>query len=364
MNKVSQAQAQAQPLRILCVEDSPDDAELIRRSLAGGSWRCEWAVVHDGPGMLAALSPVPDLVLCDFRLPRFSPLEALELLRTAGLQLPLVVVTRSIGEEAAVGVLRAGAADYVTKDRLATLPMVVGRVLAAARHRRKELDLAHDLQQANARLRDMSSRLLRAQESERQRIAGELHDSLGQSLTAVLVHTHAAESAADPQVGTIYRQTARKVLEQAIRQVKTLSFAMRPPQLDLLGLEATLEALAGQLLRPTGVAFEQRCSGRPTGRGDESEVVAFRIAQEALSNVARHSGARKVRLRMRYASAGRLRLTIADDGCGFDVAAVLRSAPSSLQRGLTGMMERCELVGGRLRLRSRPGRGTVLVAQL
>ena len=351
-------------LRVLCIEDSPDDAERVRYALAGGPWRLELAVAHDEPGVREALQREPELVLCDYHLPRFSPVRALALIGELAPPVPLVVVTRAIGEEAAVGVLRAGAADYVTKDRLATLPLVASRVLAAAAQQRRQRQLMADLEQANGRLRELSTRLVRAQEDERQRIARELHDSLGQSITAALVHAHAADAAPDPQVGAIYRQTARKVLEQAIQQVKTLSFAMRPPQLDLLGLPATLDMLADQVLRPSGVQFEQRCVGAVAAAGSEGGIVVFRIAQEALSNVARHAGARHVRLRLTARAGGRLRLTIADDGCGFDVPATLRAASAGLRRGLLGMIERCELVGGHMRLRSRVGGGTVLRVDL
>ncbi len=350
--------AVSRPLRVLCIEDSPDDELFIQLALRPLGRPLAWVAADEPAGVGSALDQGVDIVLCDYHLPSFSPAEALALLRARRLDVPLVVVTRAIGEAAAVEVLRAGAADYVSKDRLATLPMVVGRALAIAAQRREQQALLAALHEANERLRGLGAAFVHAQEAERGHIARELHDSLGQSLTALLMHLQAADRAADRATGERYRRAGRDILDQAIEQVKTLSFAMRPPQLDLLGLRSTIGLLCERMLDPAGIAYQISIRGEEPRPAPAALSVLYRVAQEALTNAVRHAAPRRVALRLRFSSRS-LSVAVGDDGAGFDAAR--RSWPG---QGLRGMAERCELAGGRLRLRSRRGSGTVVHARL
>lgn len=353
-------------VRLLCVEDNVDDAELISIALdePESGFSFTFARAEDEAGFLAALAAGVDLVLCDYSLPHFSPQQALGLMKREGVDAPLIVVTRAIGEEAAVDIMRHGAQDYVTKDRLATLPQVIARAIDRADQRRERQRLARELEAAYLRLKELSSRIVAAQERERSVISRELHDGLGQMLTGVVIHLHAAARAEDPQSAKQYTETAMKIAQDAVGQVKTMSFALRPAQLDLLGLEAAMRSAVTRIGEPAGVDVKLTVRGQEPEALGENALVALRVAQEAMTNIVRHAKATIVLVRLRFLPDGRIGVIVCDDGRGFDVRAALQGPVTEKNLGLSGMMERTELIGGRLVIRSRPGAGTAVRAVL
>ncbi len=349
-----------QALRIVCIDDDADDVELIGLALARAGLDARLDHVCGADGLRAALQPhapaVP-LVLCDFHMPGFTAADALRIVELSAHAPAFVVVTRAIGEDDIVGLFRAGADDYVPKDKLAMLPAVISRVLQA-REREKERALAAAaLAEANARLRRLSARLVDAQERERSAIARDLHDSLGQVLTGIAIHaqTGLGRGAAEAQAAL---QQVVEMARHAVDEVKTLSFALRPAQLEMMGLSAAVKAALDRLGGSVRATLIRR-GVEPTG-AQPAHAVAVRVVQEALTNVLRHARAGRVTVRLNYLPDGRLCVALADDGVGFDVEAVLGKALDERKLGLRGMLERVELFGGRLRFRSRPGRGTTL----
>jgi signal transduction histidine kinase len=263
-----------------------------------------------------------------------------------------------------VEVLRAGAADYVSKDRLAILPMVIVRVLEARAQRERQRALLAQNQRSAQRLRQLATELVQAQENERRHLAQTLHDGLGQTLTALQLHLHAADVEPDADEARGLRRKAHAILRDTIGQMRTLSFAMRPAQLDHQGLAATIETMAQLMLDPAGVAFSLRVRGTEPARGSAQSAIAFRVVQESFTNAMRHAAPRRMAVHLGFRGDGRLVVSVGDDGAG--LPAGLRGLPVSASggRGLTGMAERCELSGGFLRMRGRPGAGTVLRATL
>jgi len=354
-------------IRLLCVEDNPDDVELMGIALEQADPRRQYRLhrVDEAGAFVAALDEGSfDVILCDFNLPRFSPYAALQILMTRNCGTPLVVVTRAIGEEAAVHVLRCGAKDYITKDKLGTLPQVIERVMTERRRAREQEGLTHELQDAYRRLKKLSARLVVAQERERSLISRELHDELGQTLTAMVIHLHAASRSPDEAEASRHRETAMEMAQTAVKQVRTLSFSLRPAQLDLLGLVTATQSAAHRITDGAGIVC--RCSARgtePKSLG-ETASVALRLVQEALNNVVRHSHAATVHVRLRFLPGERIGLLVLDDGVGFDKHELLGGAPSERNVGLYGMIERTELAGGRLHIRTRPGRGVAIRAVL
>jgi signal transduction histidine kinase len=347
-------------LRIVCIDDEPDDVELVRLALERAEMAVQLERIDDEAGLLRCLASPPHLLLCDYSMPCFSAERALAIVAAHRSRVPLVVVTWSIGEDAVVQLFRSGAKDYVGKDKLALLPAVIRRVL---RERTLELErqqTAEALEQANGRLRLLSSHLVDAQERERTLVARELHDGLGQVLTSVVIHLHASERSEARPEGERYRQRALELAQQAIRQVKSMSFNLRPAQLELLGFTAAVQATIDRQLEASSVKASLRLRGRDGQRTSPAQAVALRVLQEALTNMLRHARASSVVVRLRFADADRFVLTIGDDGCGFDVDATLAGGLSEGNLGLHGMMERAELMGGRLRFRSRVGGGTVV----
>jgi PAS domain S-box-containing protein len=141
------------PLRVLIVEDMPDDSELMLRELRRAGFEPDWQRVETAPDYLARLDPAPDVVLADYSLPQFDALSALRLLRERGLDVPFVVVTGSVGEEAAVECMKQGAADYLLKDRLARLGPAVTQALEQRRLRAEKRRSDAALRESERRFR-------------------------------------------------------------------------------------------------------------------------------------------------------------------------------------------------------------------
>lgn len=355
------AAEQAAKLRLVAVEDSADDVELLRLALLRHGMRFELRSVLDEQGFLVALSDPVDAVLCDYSLPAFSPYRALELIRSVQPEVPLIVVTRAIGEEAAVALLRAGARDFFLKNRIDLVPPGLERVLRERRLERERRRVQAQLEQAYARLSRVSARLVDVQERERAWIARELHDELGQTLAGVVLQLGAAQRSAGPGQGGENLQAALTLARGALEQVRSMSFSLKPPQLELLGLAATVRGAAERLLDPAGVRGRFEVRGAEPRDGSPRWIAAVRVAQEAVLNSIRHGAPASVLVRLHFHPEGALTLAVADDGCGFDVAAALAGGPSDENFGLYGMIERAELAGGRLRLVSRQGRGSCVM---
>lgn len=354
------------PIRLLCVEDNPDDLELMGIALerADPARQYELHRVDNAASFVEALAGDYDVILCDFNLPRFSPYAALQILVNRRCGIPLIVLTRAIGEEAAVHVLRCGAKDYLTKDKLGTLPQIIGRVLEERRRAREKERLDAELQAAYARLKELSARFVLAQERERSMISRELHDQLGQTLTAVVIHLHAAERAPEPGAARKHHETAAELANGALQQLKTLSFSLRPAQLDLLGLVPAVQSAMQRIAEPAGLQWEVTTRGQEPETLEENAAVAVRLVQEALTNTVRHAQASTVRVRLHFLPGTRISMLVLDDGTGFDKAAVLNGQQSERNIGLYGMIERTELAGGRLHIRTRTGRGVAIRAVL
>jgi two-component system sensor histidine kinase UhpB len=200
--------------------------------------------------------------------------------------------------------------------------------------------------------RDSARRALSAQESERRRIARELHDEVGQVLTAVLLQLDRLQR----NVGERHRdevQDTREALRGTLEEVRAIAARLRPEALDDLGLNSALAALTNDVARRAGARVERSLSPVEPPLSPEQELVVYRVAQEALTNAVRHSGARCLWLTL-AADNGAVELTVRDDGAGFDPEAAAGGA------GLRGMRERAVLIDARLDVSSTPGDGTIV----
>lgn len=365
-NSAGVAATAPRTIRLLCADDSEDDIDLIRLALKRADSLHSYAVtaVDEAARFTEALGKGVDVVLCDYNMPRFSPREALALLAAHAPGIPLVVVTHAIGEDAIVSLMRDGAKDYVGKDKLATLPQVIARVMADRQRQIHDAQLKSKLEAAHARLRDISSRALAAQDLERSLISRELHDVLGQTLTAAVIHLHASRNSKDPAAANGYVDQALQMVKTAIGQVKTLSFSLRPAPLDLLGLVAAVHADVHRLADPAGLQVRITTRGNEPAALGDGALVAVRVIREAVTNAIRHADATQLAVRLRFTPAGHIEVLVADNGVGFDAATVLGETLGEHNLGLYGMIERVELVGGRLRLRTQPGSGVIVKAIL
>ncbi len=221
----------------------------------------------------------------------------------------------------------------------------------------RKLDLHRAEQERLAQQRRMLlNRVITAQEEERQRIARELHDETGQSLTALGLGLEAAieELRSEPQQDVDGRLgSLARVATNAIEELERLVLDLRPAQLDHLGLVATLRWYVTRVSSQSALEVRLEVRGEARRLQPELETTLFRIAQEALTNVLRHANAKRVEVVLSF-EADLLTLEVSDDGIGFD-AGTTNVAPSSL--GLIGMRERAHLVGGAIVVRSQPGEG-------
>ena len=217
---------------------------------------------------------------------------------------------------------------------------------------RLELAFLRMMRRLEAERRRAGSAALRAQEQERTRVARDLHDEVNQSLTGLLLRLEAARETAPPELEAELAET-KALANQAMRELLSLARQLRPTALDDLGLAAAVAGQVEQLARGE-IAAEFEAEGDFSDLGGDAQLVVYRVAQEALNNAARHSGAERVEVRLRRSEDGDVLLEVADDGRGF--------AFDEAQRGLGigGMRERALLIGAELAIESRPDRGTTV----
>jgi two-component system sensor histidine kinase UhpB len=257
-----------------------------------------------------------------------------------------LLLRRAVGPlQRLAGTMRA--VDPLAPGRRSQLPETSGEVA--------ELAGAFDemLERLERERRDSARRALAAQEGERQRIARELHDEVGQSLTAVVLQLDRAEAGAEGEVAERMRE-AREAARATLEEVRAIARNLRPEALDDLGLAAALRQLCAEGER-AGAIVARRIEAN-LELSPEAEVVVYRVAQEAVTNALRHSGAELIELTLQRGRAGGAELQVGDDGRGLDGAAD--------GAGMRGMRERALLAGGILEVGARPAGGTIVTLTL
>jgi PAS domain S-box-containing protein len=210
---------------------------------------------------------------------------------------------------------------------------------------------------AGEMLQTFPRRLIEVQEAERRRVARELHDEIGQALTAIKLNLQAVEQSADTSPLAPQLNEGVGLVDRALQQVRELSFDLRPSLLDDLGLIAALRWYVDREARRAGLIPEFVADLSETRLPPELETACFRITQGALTNVLRHAQARRIRVELKQRGT-ELHLTIRDDGIGFEVDAVWRRLASDAGLGLQGMRERALILGGKIEIKSASARGT------
>lgn len=219
-----------------------------------------------------------------------------------------------------------------------------------------------ELREAGRRHRALARQLLEAQEGERRHLAHELHDELGQTLTAIKITLQAARRVADDAT-RLHLDECISLAEKTLSQVRHLSVDLRPAALDRLGLVPSVRGLLEREAQRNGLATHLEADVTTPRLPADVETACFRIVQEALTNVVRHSRAREVWVGL-HESAGELRLSVRDDGIGFNVEAAQDRAACGESLGLLGLHERVQVVGGRLEIASAPGEGTSIAVRV
>lgn len=349
-------------LRVLIVEDSEDDTALVLETLKERDFHPVYKRVETPEEMIDALRQSPwDVVVSDYTMPRFNALAAMRLIKEAGLDIPFIIVTGSIGEEIAVRAMKAGAHDYMMKDNLSRLTPAIEREMQEAVRRREHRQADKELRNSRQQLRDLAARLNSIREKERAWISREIHDELGQLFTSIkyelsLLRKRIAKqeghSEAKADIEERLKSTSDMV-DTAIKTVQKIATELRPGILDDLGLMAAIEWQASEFQQRTGIACRLHTDLQIVQLDREQATAVFRIFQEVLTNIVRHAGATRVEIRIKE-KAGRLYVDIKDNGRG--ITAEERSNPKSL--GLLGMRERVLLLNGEMRISGAPKKGT------
>jgi len=360
----------SETLCVLLIEDSESDAGLVLRTLSQGDHPLHALRVESAAELRAALVESSwDVVISDYQLPGFSAPAALTIVREAQLDVPFIVVSGTIGEDEAVMMMKAGAADYVMKSNLLRLLPAVVREVSDARHRRARrvaeaaeaglrAQLGDSQREAYEQLSAWHRRLELTKDEERRVLSRELHDELGQTLTALKLRLKVVPRAGPSAVPAAVASSiddALALVDSLIDRVRKISVDLRPPLLDELGLESALRAFVESQARVSSTRWSLQTAGIGQRLAPELEIACFRLVQEAVTNVLRHAGASSASIRVARENE-RLSIAVLDDGCGLSGARAQACARAG-HLGLVGMRERARALGGELSVSSPPSSG-------
>jgi signal transduction histidine kinase len=371
-----------QALDVLLIESDPGVIALAHTALVCSSappFRLQQADHLEAGLEYLASGGRADVILACLALPDVQGLATLSRLHEHAPDVPIIVLSHDNDDSAAISAVHAGAQDFLIRREIDhTLVSAIrhaierAQLLAELRVARDELELRvmertaalqqkmAEVRAGQARLRALSQRLVEVQEAERRHLARELHDEVGQILTGLklrlelcrrLPPEEAARTLAEAQAG----------VNELMQRVREMSLNLRPAVLDDLGLLAALKWQSDRYQAQTSIHLTldaQELLGRRFAAA--LETAAFRIVQEALTNIARHAGVAEAFVQARLAEE-HLILHIRDKGCGFDPEAVLDARASN---GVAGMSERALLLGGELHINSSAGAGTTIIATL
>ena len=364
--------------RILVADDNADMRQYLARLLAK-----DYMVETASDGKLA-LSKIrehrPDLVLSDIMMPEFDGFELLKQLRSdqATRGTPVILLSARAGEESRVEGLQAGADDYLVKPFSAReLLARIGARLEIARLRReteaqlradqaelerKVEERTRELSDAGQQLRELSARILQAQDEERRRLARELHDGVGQLLAAASIEVANVVAVTDPKSG-VEKSIAN--LESMIRQVnqdiRTMSYLLYPPLLDEIGLRSALEEYVHGFARRSRIDVSLQIHDNLTRLERGLELCLFRIVQESLTNVLRHADSATAAIDIGCDDAT-LTLSIRDHGKGMSAEKFAEIQAKGFGVGIRGMRERVRHFGGEMTFTSDSSGTSVFVA--
>ena len=344
-------------LRVLHIEDSDLDHELAMAHLRRAGLVVQHRRIESRAEFEAELAGEWDVVLSDYTLPGFSGLQALDMLRASGRLWPFILVSGEIGEDVAVEAMRNGASDYLLKNNLARLAPAMEHAIEAAEARRARHAADEELQQSRQRLSELAQHLQTSVEQERSAIAREIHDDVGGSLTALnfdlaWIARHAGDAT--------LRQRALSALEtvtHAIEASQRIMHNLRPAILEQ-GLVPALQWMASRFEKRTAIDCVLHTSHDSLQLPAGVPLVAYRAAQEALTNISKHAKATRVRLDLLRAP-DMLSLEISDNGCGLSNQDLAKAHSF----GIRGLHERAVTVGGWVEL-SSSARGTTLILSI
>ncbi|APW36657.1 hypothetical protein RD110_05115 [Rhodoferax koreense] len=348
--------ASTRPIQLLHLEDSEVDHQLVRRALRRQGTEFEMVRVETLEEFQQQVHGRPfDLILADYHLPGFTAIDAWQALQREKCQPPFVLLSGAIGEAAAVDAIHLGFSDYLLKDDINRLAHVIDRAIEVHQIRLAKERADAELAASERRLAELAEHLQISIERERAAIAREIHDDIGGSLAAVnldlawLARRHKEDSTA------AHIAAASEMLQHALGASQRIMMNLRPPILDQ-GLVAAVQWLAQSFQKRTGIATAFRTTQEKIDVSKEVRLVAYRTAQEALTNISKYAECSAVSIDLSDGE-GVLTLEVTDNGRGLDRTAL--DKPKAF--GLRGLAERAKTVEGWLDISSRGGVGTSII---
>jgi len=331
------------------LEDSAVDAEIIQKFLLKRDPNCEFKVVMTEEGYLRALDQFqPDLILSDNTMPRFSATEALKLFNQRSLPIPFILVTGTVSEEFAAGIIRSGADDYILKDRLSRLPAAMDAAIKrkAAEENLRSLE-KKILEQKIQEQKKIARAIIKAQERERNHIGQELHDNINQILAGAKMYLGIAMKKND-EIKELVRYPM-ELIDSSIEAIRSLS-RMEVTPLKNIDLEELVRELLLDLGQHNTIKPGLTYSVSNELLSDDLKLNIYRIIQEQLSNIIKHADAKNITISVKTEGKD-ISIIITDDGKGFNVKIKRKGI------GISNMINRVESYNGKIMIKSNPGEG-------
>jgi len=357
------------PINILIVDDRPENLAVLETVLDDPDYRLVRAESAD-KALLALVVEEFALLILDIRMPGMSGIELAQMIkgRKKTAQVPIIFLTAHYTKDQHIlDGYGTGAVDYLHKPVNAAILRSKVAVFAELHRKTREVAQANRAllaevekrRRTEEQLRALTHRIVNAQESERGSVALDLHDNITQTLCAILLHSQALTDRLSGCDGSPKKEAIKlhEMLGTAAREAERISRNLRPSVLEQLGLATVLRAVGTEFADRTGVSAKVVCVKLTARLPINVEMALFRILQEALTNVEQHARARSVTVDL--ANPGDIvRLTIRDNGIGFDVEHHEARRKESGDLGLLGMRERASSVGGTLTVKSGARAGT------
>jgi signal transduction histidine kinase len=320
-------------LRILFLEDSPDDMEFMLHELSEASVRCEYK---------------PNIILADYSLPMFTGMEAFRMLKRKGLNIPFILVTGALSEQLALECVKEGVDDFILKSSVKRLPTAVNNAISRKKAENEKERMARELE-----------RLQVMREEERMNIARDLHDELGQVLTGLKIDITmlwkkiASGKAHDPDTINLEFLGVINLVSQVMQSVKRIYSGLRPEILDELGIVEAIRWQCQEFESRTKIECQAHLDVEFLELDRNLSIALYRIVQEALTNIVKHAQATRVEVLLSM-SEETLLLSVTDNGKGIS----LDSETHTGALGIIGLRERVRSLNGKFIITGKPGKGT------
>lgn len=361
--------AESRPLRFLILEDSTFDVELLKIALKTDEFDFEYKVVWNRKEFESALNKYnPDVILSDFTLPQFNGLEALKVVKDKNLNRPFIIVTGAVDEETAVACIKSGADDYLLKDRLTRLPSAIIHSIEQWKITIEKENTRIELEESRYRLRELFKRIEHIRDDEKKRISLEIHDQLGQELTAsklglfwlkqnIIINSKDNISACKPLLSKI--EELIELSGKTIKTIRRIAHQLRPVVLDDLGLIPAIEWMVKNFEDSTDISCSFNYDLSDDMIGKDFSSVVYRIVQECLTNIMRHSEAKYCGIDFKV-NKENFHLDVWDNGKGFNID----KHKETNKLGLFGILERIKPYHGQMEIESEPGGGTRIIIKV